>query len=554
MSNPTPSNTLHIYSRVSTLAQADKGTSLQSQLELGIKKAAELGFSHKIWDEGARSSHHEEISKRPVLFELYESIQSGLVKHLWVYDQSRLSRNDQVASVFRYECNKQGVTLYTKDGQFDLSSPQDKFLKQMLDAMAEWDNTTRSERTRLGKLHRVRTGNWHGGSPPFGYTLESKKLVIEQTEAKWVRRIFKESLAGEASPAIKQLLDSNGVTARRGGLWSLGSIQALLKNSHYTGQYTYKDKKSEQAITVQCPAIVDTVTWEGVQIAHRREGQRQLQKNATTKNFYLLRDLMHCGHCGRRISGRINKGSAESLYYCPNKERTWTKKGKSDTPWTRGTGCGFERSMNINRTDEIVWKYVTELHQKSSTLKEEIKQRILKHQSLPLVSDKSAVKRAEAKVKRLLRNLKSINETLGGLEAQRLLKNLDQVSYRTTVKQINEEKDRQEAELNAVRLELRGENEKRKWVDWLQSFGSEIEKTNQFTDDERQKYVAGLVERIDVKWIKESREHELVMHFRLPIVGDGIDWKDPTNKRSGYTLREGVSDVSLTVSKKDGRG
>ncbi len=209
---------LHIYTRVSTLVQADKGTSLQSQLELGQKKAEELGFSYQHWDEGGKSSHHEEIADRPVLANLYQAISKGLVKHLWVYDQSRLSRNDQVASIFRYECNKRGVTLYTKGGQFDLSSPQDQLLKQLLDAIAQFDNTTRADRTRLGKLQRVRSGFWHGGPPPFGYRLVDRKLEVEPTEAKWVARMFKLS-AGGASPAqIKQELDANGVTARRGGL------------------------------------------------------------------------------------------------------------------------------------------------------------------------------------------------------------------------------------------------------------------------------------------------------------------------------------------------
>ena len=121
--------TLHIYTRVSTVAQAEQGTSLDVQQELGIKRANELGFEFKVWNEGGRSSHHENIADRPELNAMYLAMKAGQVKHLWVYDQSRLSRNDQVASVFRYECNKQGVTLYTKDGQFDLASPQDKFLK-----------------------------------------------------------------------------------------------------------------------------------------------------------------------------------------------------------------------------------------------------------------------------------------------------------------------------------------------------------------------------------------------------------------------------------------
>lgn len=85
--------TLHIYIRVSTVAQAEQGTSLESQRELGKKKADELGFKWIMWDEGGKSSHHEDIADRPVLSQLFAAIKEGVVKHLWVYDQSRLSRN-----------------------------------------------------------------------------------------------------------------------------------------------------------------------------------------------------------------------------------------------------------------------------------------------------------------------------------------------------------------------------------------------------------------------------------------------------------------------------
>jgi hypothetical protein len=51
-----PNTTLHIYTRVSTVVQADKGTTLDSQLELGKKKAKELKFSVEHWNEGGKSS------------------------------------------------------------------------------------------------------------------------------------------------------------------------------------------------------------------------------------------------------------------------------------------------------------------------------------------------------------------------------------------------------------------------------------------------------------------------------------------------------------------
>jgi len=96
-----PSETLHIYTRVSTAAQRDEGTSLQTQLEQGKSKAKQLGLAVRHWDEGGASSHHEELADRPKLAALYQAIKDGDVKHLFVYDQSRLSRNDNVASIFR---------------------------------------------------------------------------------------------------------------------------------------------------------------------------------------------------------------------------------------------------------------------------------------------------------------------------------------------------------------------------------------------------------------------------------------------------------------------
>jgi len=555
MSTAPPSTTLHIYTRVSTIAQAEQGTSLQSQLELGVKKASALGFEHEHWNEGGKSSHHEDIAARPVLSSLYTAIKAGRVKHLWVYDQSRLSRNDQVASIFRYECNKQGVTLYTKDGQFDLSSPQDMLLKQMLDALAEFDNTTRAERTRLGKLNRVRSGHWHGGPPPYGYQLKARKLEIEPTEAKWVQRMFELSSTGASPAEIKKELDAHGVSARRGGLWTLGSIAAMLRNPHYAGQYTYKDAKSQVSIPVTCPVIVDATTWEAVQMMHRRETSRQPQKNATTKHFYLLRDLMFCAHCGRPISGRKNRGNAEALYYCPNKERAWVKNGgKSNTPWQRGTGCGFDRSMNIDRADELVWRRVQELHVRSSLLKEEIKQRILKQQGLGQITDKGAKKKAETKVRRLQKDLAAISETIGNVEANRLLMRMDKISYTTTMQRLNEEQQRLQVALAEVKLQLQHETVRKKWIDWLDAFGEEVKNTSTYTDEQRKQYVEGIVERIDVRWMPEQREHEMTIHFRLPIVGDGIQWVDAAKKSLGYTIVEGQRTDTLALPKKDGRG
>ena len=88
------SETLHIYTRVSTSAQEDDGTSLDTQRQMGEKRAAELKMKARLWNEGGQSSKHDDLGNRPVLASLITEIESGKVKHLWVFNTDRLSRND----------------------------------------------------------------------------------------------------------------------------------------------------------------------------------------------------------------------------------------------------------------------------------------------------------------------------------------------------------------------------------------------------------------------------------------------------------------------------
>ncbi|MDC1382637.1 recombinase family protein [Candidatus Puniceispirillum sp.] len=152
---------LHIYTRVSSAVQ-EEGTSLETQKELGINKSKELGMKYQIWNEGAASLHHENHTNRPKIAELLLEIHNGTIKHLFVYNNDRLSRNDQTQFVIKNAIKTNGVILYTKDGQYDLNNPTDNLFKSLLDGFAEYDNAIRAERTRLGKLNKVRNGGWYG--------------------------------------------------------------------------------------------------------------------------------------------------------------------------------------------------------------------------------------------------------------------------------------------------------------------------------------------------------------------------------------------------------
>ena len=445
------------------------------------------------------------------------------------------------------------MTLYTKDGQLDLSNPSDMFLKQIFDAVAGLDNATRAERTRLGKLNRVAQGFWSGGPPPFGYKLVAKKLVLEKSESAWVKKIFTMSVKGVSTVEIKKTLDSKGVIPRRGkGLWTLGSIQALLKNTHYKGSYSYQDKKSKKKIEIKCPAIVDETTWTAVQKIKTRKTSRVSQQNRTS-HFYLLRDLMVCGHCGRFMSGRRNVNKNEALYYCPNKERNWVNDGGTKTPWKRGEGCGMERSLNIPETDQLVFQTVTDIHKESSTLKEEVKWKILKENNAPLAKTEEDIKLLERNLKKQQKELDNAKQAQADLVLSHHSGEIKADIYKRAFQNSKDRVNELEVLIANTQLQLKGNVDNKKWVDWVKLYGQQITNKRELSNEEKKAYLAGLIETISVKYIKAKNEHELTIQFNLPIVKDSVKWNDPENRRKGYKVIKGKRTTTLQVKKKDPR-
>ena len=539
-----PSTTLHIYTRVSTAVQADEGMSLDFQAEMGAKRAKELGFSPILWNEGGKSSNHEEISKRPILLKVYNKIVSGEIKHLFVYDQSRLSRQDSVSSAFRVACSGNGVTLYTKDSTYELANPADQFFKSVMDAMAQLDNAQRAERTRLGKLARVKQGFWLGGPPPFGYSVEKKHLVVNKEESEWVSRIFTEYANQTPTIDIKVLLDSNGVKPRRMGKgWALGSIQALLRNTHYLGYWEYNDKRSGESIRVECPRILSSALWKKVEATKKRHKERRSSENPQ-KHFYLLTGLIRCAHCGKLMSGETRSSVGKQVYYCPKKMRDWgkTKIAEADK-WKRGRVCQMTRSLNLSETDDVVWDTVISVMSKSVILKEQVKKKT--HEELGKARlDDTQLKVAKLKIKDLKKQILKLNEALVLVETNRILERVSSEQYPMIKANITDERTSTEAQVELLQDEIDGVARHQKWVDWVGMFKKQIAEQKKFTPQQKRAFLEGLLAGIDVKLL-DTKTHQLTVQFQLPIVNDSLEYESKGKKSGPYRVHEGSRSLTL---------
>lgn len=532
--------TLHIYTRVSSMVQSEDGTSLETQRMDGIRRSVELGFDHVVWNEGGKSSHSSDIETRPVLVDLLSEVEKGNVKHLYVYNTDRLSRNDRTWSIIRWKLKSNDVVVYTNTGRIDLSNPLDDLLMGLLSEISQYDNRIRTDRSRRGKFFRVQQGFYQGGPTPYGYKNEKKRLVENPEESQWIRKMYEMYLNGRSVHDIRRILNENQVVPRRKKpFWSLGSINKILRNPIYVGWYEYTDKKMGETVRVETPVLVDPITWDSVQTRINKTQERKHQINRS-KHFYLLRDFMVCGHCGQKMSGKI--GTNNHFYYCPRKERNWVNDDTYEGTWERGRGCSMIRSLNIGRTDQIVWDSILKIVKESKTLREQYRQEVLRNVTKNRQKSVSISKKLEKSRKSLKKELREVEQTITDFETSILLKrhsgDPDQIREK-----LNHELESVKEKLLGVDQEEKYLRDSQRWVNWLDQFESDIDSKHEYSDEEKKEFLIGVVEKIVVHFDPDKNKHSLEIEFNLSIVHDELSYRNPERHIEGWEVLGGDTRV-----------
>ena len=169
-----PDKTLHIYQRVSTKVQSEDGTSLDTQKEIGIKRSKKLGMDYVIHNEGGKSSYKDDLLNRPVMRTLLNGMEKGLVKHLFVYDTDRLSRKRTTWFLIRIKIEKCKVKLYIgESSEIDTDDKLESLIFGVLTEISQYENETRRDRSRLGKIEKFKSGIYIHGTIPYGFDREN---------------------------------------------------------------------------------------------------------------------------------------------------------------------------------------------------------------------------------------------------------------------------------------------------------------------------------------------------------------------------------------------
>ena len=378
---------LDCYTRVSTKTQMTDGNSLSVQKSMGKKLSKKLGLKFRLREEGGRSSIR---GYRTILENIKEDIERGEVKNIWVQDRSRLFRDLEQSMVFRKNyLMKYKVKLFEGESSSEVSfnTPQERMIYDIISRIKQGENEERREKSERGKIYKIRTESITkpivlGGTMLFGYLNVEKEWRVHKEESKLVKKLFTWYENGKTLKEIQNEFNKSGFSSRRSKLWSLGTIQRMLKNSSYTGLHTIKFKNKQYTKekphydyidSYKIPKIINVGQFNRVQ---KKLGLNHKNKDNNKKHFSLLDDILIC-ECGTRF-GSVNKMKTlkdrkifTRKYYCQSNERQW----KDD----KNRNCGTKFSLDMDKTNDMIVKLVKETVRDSNLLKETYKKQVLEN-------------------------------------------------------------------------------------------------------------------------------------------------------------------------------
>jgi site-specific DNA recombinase len=199
-----------IYARVSTEEQAQNGKSIETQINLCRKYAAEndLTVENNIFvDEGKSAT----TMSRPALQDMLIALQdkNNQVSILLVQDTDRLARNTLDHLNIKRILKKHDIVLVSISQPLLDDSPEGNLIDTMLAATNAFQSQITGRKTSKVLEQKAELGWYPGGVPALGYrnadnpapssTLDQRIVVIDDSVAPYIKTIFERYAEGNTN-------------------------------------------------------------------------------------------------------------------------------------------------------------------------------------------------------------------------------------------------------------------------------------------------------------------------------------------------------------------
>jgi len=378
-----------IYARISNNPDEEEQT-IKNQL-MAIKELAEKN-NWQIVQEYKDDDWSGDILERPELDRL--RLDAKNKNRVWdavlIYDPDRLARRYSYQALVMEELEEAGVEVIF----VTVSAPknaEEKILHGVRGLFAEYERAKITERFRLGKIRKAKSGHILTTQPLYGYSYIPRQAnrhgyyEINPIEARVVKMVFSWiANDGMTLRGVVKKLHELGIKPRKSkrDVWNTGTLSTMLRHKAYIGEAhwgssyavvpekplkneKYKKvkktsrrmKPEEEWIIIPVPAIIEPDLFE--------KAGRQLKANFSLckrnkKNEYLLAGKIEC-ICGRKRAGEGYYNKPNLYYRCEDRVLSFPLSPKCK-----------ERGINARVTDDLVWKKIAELMSSPKLLSEQV--------------------------------------------------------------------------------------------------------------------------------------------------------------------------------------
>ena len=224
-----------IYARQSV--DKKDSISIESQIEF-CKYELKGGNCKEYTDKGYSGKNTD----RPKFQELVRDIKRGLIAKVVVYKLDRISRSILDFANMMELFQQYNVEFVSSTEKFDTSTPMGRAMLNICIVFAQLERETIQKRVQDAWYSRCQRGFKMGGKTPYGFRTEpyvmdgvrTKKLVIEPTEAAFVRQMYEMYADPQVSlHDITKKLTADGMRTYHGRLLSRATLSVILRNPIY---------------------------------------------------------------------------------------------------------------------------------------------------------------------------------------------------------------------------------------------------------------------------------------------------------------------------------
>lgn len=298
-----------IYARYSSDSQREE--SIEGQLRECTAFAEKNGIT--ILRHYIDRAFSAKTDNRPEFQAMIKDSSKKLFDMIIVWKLDRFARNRYDSARYKAQLKKNGVKVVSATETIS-DGAEGILLESMLEGMAEYYSADLAEKVVRGMTENALKCKYNGGTPPLGYVIDSEQYFqIDPLTAPFVLEAFKRYDEGATMTQIRDWLNEKGIKNTRRQEITYNSIQHMLNNRRYIGEYSYR----EVIIPDGIPAIVPKDLFDRVQEKMAKNKKAPARHKA--EDDYLLTTKLFCGYCGAYLcgeSGTSRTGLVHHYYKC----------------------------------------------------------------------------------------------------------------------------------------------------------------------------------------------------------------------------------------------